>query len=390
MTASELGTNETRTEGVGVLVGNDSSLKLNDSDTVTLEMGATHKNQEYRAALLTTSDGIVTYDADNDAPTIWTDDRGTLTFSNKEITGQDYTSVQGFANSQVSGYLAVWVPVGASDDQDARTAASTDTNPDDKVLHSNAALDSNLLYEGFSNFQPKATINDELTNVVIAKNANLFEKWGITSFEMAPQYRSSGDHTFLDSTIDNGYAFTDRYDLGFETPTKYGTDKDLRTAIKALHQSNMQVMADVVDNQVYNLSGQEVVSASRAGVYGNDVSTGFGTQLYAVNSVGGGKYQAQYGGEYLNELKQQYPDLFEAKTYDYWVKNYSNDGSDPYYTLSQNTRKDMPSSEVIKQWSAKYMNGTNVLGNGMGYVLKDWNTGQYFKIGEKNADFITN
>ena len=26
----------------------------------------------------------------------------------------------------------------------------------------------------------------------------------------------------------------------------------------------------------------------------------------------------------------------------------------------------------------------------MGYVLKDWNTGQYFKIGEKNADFIKN
>ncbi|KMY77295.1 hypothetical protein WZ79_08245 [Leuconostoc mesenteroides subsp. mesenteroides] len=78
---------------------------------------------------------------------------------------------------------------GADDNQDARTAASTDANTDGKVLHSNAALDSNLIYEGFSNFQPKATTNDELTNVVIAKNANLFEKWGITSFEMAPQYR---------------------------------------------------------------------------------------------------------------------------------------------------------------------------------------------------------
>ncbi|GMA69066.1 hypothetical protein GCM10025879_03120 [Leuconostoc litchii] len=391
MTANDLGTDETRTEGVGVLVGNDSSLTLNDSDTVTLEMGAAHKNQKYRAALLTTSDGIVTYSSDDDAPTAWTNNQGTLTFSNKEISGQEYTNVHGYANPQVSGYLAVWVPVGASDDQDSRTAASTDANTDGKVLHSNAALDSNLIYEGFSNFQPKATTNDELTNVVIAKNANLFEKWGITSFEMAPQYRSSGDHTFLDSTIDNGYAFTDRYDLGFETPTKYGTDKDLRTAIKALHQSNMQVMADVVDNQVYNLSGQEVVSASRAGVYGNDIATGFGTQLYAVNSVGGGKYQAQYGGEYLNELKQQYPDLFEAKTYDYWVKNYSNDGSDPYYTLSQSTRQDIPTDEEIKQWSAKYMNGTNVLGNGMGYVLKDWNTGQYFKIGEENSnDFLNN
>ncbi len=213
MTASDLGTDETRTEGVGVLVGNDPSLTLNDSDTVTLEMGAAHKNQKYRAALLTTSDGIVTYSSDDDASTVWTNNQGTLTFSNKEISGQEYTNVQGYANPQVSGYLAVWVPVGASDNQDARKAASTDTNTDDKVLHSNAALDSNLIYEGFSNFQPKATTHDELTNVVIAKNANLFEKWGITSFEMAPQYRSSGDHTFLDSTIDNGYAFTDRYDL---------------------------------------------------------------------------------------------------------------------------------------------------------------------------------
>ncbi|MBZ1503583.1 hypothetical protein J3322_09510, partial [Leuconostoc mesenteroides] len=60
---------------------------------------------------------------------------------------------------------------GADDNQDARTAALTDANLDGKVLHSNAALDSNLIYEGFSNFQPKATTNDELTNVVIAKNA---------------------------------------------------------------------------------------------------------------------------------------------------------------------------------------------------------------------------
>jgi len=50
----------------------------------------------------------------------------------------------------------------------------------------------------------------------------------------------------------------------------------------------------------------------------------------------------------------------------------------------------MPTDEKIKQWSAKYMNRTNVLGNGMGYVLKDWNTGQYYKIGAKNSAFITN
>ncbi|TDM35903.1 glycosyl hydrolase [Leuconostoc citreum] len=385
MTANDLGTSATRTEGLGVIIGNDPKLQLNDSDKVTLDMGAAHKNQKYRAVILTTRDGLATFNSDQ-APTAWTNDQGTLTFSNQEINGQDNTQIRGVANPQVSGYLAVWVPVGASDNQDARTAATTTENHDGKVLHSNAALDSNLIYEGFSNFQPKATTHDELTNVVIAKNADVFNNWGITSFEMAPQYRSSGDHTFLDSTIDNGYAFTDRYDLGFNTPTKYGTDGDLRAAIQALHHANMQVMADVVDNQVYNLPGKEVVSATRAGVYGNDDATGFGTQLYVTNSVGGGQYQEKYAGQYLEALKAKYPDLFEGKAYDYWYKNYANDGSNPYYTLSHGDRESIPADVAIKQWSAKYMNGTNVLGNGMGYVLKDWHNGQYFKLdGDKST-----
>ncbi|WP_142360109.1 glycoside hydrolase family 70 protein, partial [Streptococcus mutans] len=31
----------------------------------------------------------------------------------------------------------------------------------------------------------------------------------------------------------------------------------------------------------------------------------------------------------------------------------------------------MDPSVKIKQWSAKYFNGTNILGRGAGYVLKD-------------------
>ncbi|MCB5012904.1 hypothetical protein LGW42_08790, partial [Streptococcus mutans] len=41
---------------------------------------------------------------------------------------------------------------------------------------------------------------------------------GVTDFEMAPQYVSSTDGSFLDSVIQNGYAFTDRYDLGISKP----------------------------------------------------------------------------------------------------------------------------------------------------------------------------
>ena len=42
---------------------------------------------------------------------------------------------------------------------------------------------------------------------------DVYKRQGITSFEMAPQFVSADDRTFLDSVIQNGYAFTDRYDL---------------------------------------------------------------------------------------------------------------------------------------------------------------------------------
>ena len=70
-----------------------------------------------------------------------------------------------------------------------------------------------MIYEGFSNFQDFVKEDSQYTNKLIAANADLFKSWGITSFEIAPQYVSSKDGTFLDSIIENGYAFTDRYDL---------------------------------------------------------------------------------------------------------------------------------------------------------------------------------
>ncbi|MFM1678620.1 glycoside hydrolase family 70 protein, partial [Streptococcus mutans] len=105
-----------------------------------------------------------------------------------------------------------WVPVGAAADQDVRVAASTAPSTDGKSVHQNAALDSRVMFEGFSNFQAFATKKEEYTNVVIAKNVDKFAEWGVTDFEMAPQYVSSTDGSFLDSVIQNGYAFTDRYD----------------------------------------------------------------------------------------------------------------------------------------------------------------------------------
>jgi dextransucrase len=66
MTATDAGTNETRTQGIAVIESNNPDLKLSSTDQVVVDMGIAHKNQAYRPALLTTKDGIDTYVSDSD------------------------------------------------------------------------------------------------------------------------------------------------------------------------------------------------------------------------------------------------------------------------------------------------------------------------------------
>ena len=387
--ASDKGTDESRTEGIGVIASNKSDLTLGDSDKVVLHMGAAHKNQKYRALLLTNnsydskndgtsqaSTGVISYDSDNKAPTATTDENGDLVFTNKNLTvdgkSEENTAVKGTKNPCVDGYLAVWVPVGAKDDQDARTKASSSAVSSTSHYRVNDAFDSNVIFEGFSNFIYEPATTEQRTNVQIAKNASFFKKLGITSFEMAPQYVSSTDRTFLDSTIYNGYAFTDRYDLALSKNNKYGSAEDLRNAIKALHKEGMQVMADWVPDQIYSLPGQEAVTATRVDDYGNDwPSSSLSKVVYIANTIGGGKYQKEYGGKFLDELKQKYPDLFSK--------------------AQASTGKPMDPSVKITEWSAKYMNGTNILHRGSGYVLRSsssyYNVG-YSKDGSKIAQYL--
>ncbi|MCB4977940.1 glucosyltransferase GtfB, partial [Streptococcus mutans] len=307
--ATDTGDRTTRTSGVAVIEGNNPSLRLKASDRVVVNMGAAHKNQAYRPLLLTTDNGIKAYHSDQEAAGLvrYTNDRGELIFTAADI--------KGYANPQVSGYLGVWVPVGAAADQDVRVAASTAPSTDGKSVHQNAALDSRVMFEGFSNFQAFATKKEEYTNVVIAKNVDKFAEWGVTDFEMAPQYVSSTDGSFLDSVIQNGYAFTDRYDLGISKPNKYGTADDLVKAIKALHSKGIKVMADWVPDQMYAFPEKEVVTATRVDKFGNPVE---GSQiksvLYVADSKSSGKdQQAKYGGAFLEELQAKYPELFARK-----------------------------------------------------------------------------
>ncbi|EHI74032.1 glucosyltransferase-I [Streptococcus criceti] len=348
-----------KTSGMFSLIANNPELELDANEEIKVNVGKIHAGQAYRPLLLTTDKGLQKYLNDSDTNlTKVADKDGFITFKGSEI--------KGYKQVEVNGYLSVWVPVGAKSDQDIRVAASTKANAKgDKSYTASQALDSQLIYEGFSNFQDFVQKDAQYTNKKIAENTDLFKAWGVTSFEMAPQYVSATDGTFLDSIIQNGYAFSDRYDLAMSKNNKYGSKEDLANALKALHAAGIQAIADWVPDQIYQLPGKEVVTASRVDNYGRvKIDQPMVNKLYLANTKSSGKdFQAKYGGEFLAELQKQYPEMFTAKMI--------------------STGKPIDSSVKLKEWSAQYFNGTNVLGRGTDYVLSDEGTGKYFTVNEK-------
>ena len=348
-----------RNSGMVTLIANNPDLKLADGETITVNMGAAHKNQAYRPLLLGTDKGIVSSLTDADTKVVkYTDTQGNLVFTADEI--------KGFKTVDMSGYLAVWVPVGATDDQNVLATPSTKAYKEgDKVYSSSAALEAQVIYEGFSNFQDFVQKDSQYTNKLIAANADLFKSWGITSFEIAPQYVSSTDGTFLDSIIENGYAFTDRYDLAMSKNNKYGSKEDLRDALKALHKQGIQVIADWVPDQLYTLPGKEVVTATRTDTNGKVIDdTSLVNKLYVTNTKSSGQdFQAQYGGAFLEKLQTLYPEIFKE--------------------VMEASGKTIDPSVKIKQWEAKYFNGTNIQKRGSDYVLSDGKL--YFNVNDKGS-----
>ena len=348
-----------RNSGMLTLIANNPDLKLADGETITVNMGAAHKNQAYRPLLLGTDKGIVSSLNDSDTKVVkYTDAQGNLVFTADEI--------KGFKTVDMSGYLSVWVPVGATDDQNVLAKPSTKAYKEgDKVYSSSAALEAQVIYEGFSNFQDFVKEDSQYTNKLIAANADFFKSWGITSFEIAPQYVSSKDGTFLDSIIENGYAFTDRYDLAMSKNNKYGSKEDLRDALKALHKQGIQVIADWVPDQLYTLPGKEVVTATRTDTHGKVIDdTSLVNKLYVTNTKSSGQdFQAQYGGAFLEKLQTLYPEIFKE--------------------VMEASGKTIDPSVKIKQWEAKYFNGTNIQKRGSDYVLSDGKL--YFNVNDKGS-----
>ncbi|MGT2907169.1 glycoside hydrolase family 70 protein [Streptococcus dentiloxodontae] len=353
------GTENSRTSGMLTLVSNNPQLELKKDAVLKVNMGAAHANQAYRPLIRGTENGIVSSLTDADTDVVkYTDASGYLTFTADEI--------KGFSTVDMSGYVSVWVPVGASEDQNVLATASTETKTEgEQVYKPSAALEAQVIYEGFSNFQDFVKTDNQYTNKKIAENTDLFKSWGITSFELAPQYVSTTDGTFLDSIIENGYAFDDRYDLAMSKNNKYGSSEDLRNALKALHAAGIQAIADWVPDQIYTLTGEEVVTATRTDNFGNvNEDAELVKKLYVANTKSSGSdYQAQYGGEYLEYLQKTYPELFTE--------------------VMISTGQTIDASVKIKQWKAEYLNGTNVLDRGSDYVLSDGGT--YFTVTKDGA-----
>ena len=365
MTADDTeGSKYSRTSGQVTLVANNPKLTLDQSAKLNVEMGKIHANQKYRALIVGTADGIKNFTSDADAIAAGyvkeTDSNGVLTFGANDI--------KGYETFDMSGFVAVWVPVGASDDQDIRVAPSTEAKKEGELtLKATEAYDSQLIYEGFSNFQtiPDGSDPSVYTNRKIAENVDLFKSWGVTSFEMAPQFVSADDGTFLDSVIQNGYAFTDRYDIGMSKDNKYGSLADLKAALKSLHAVGISTIADWVPDQIYSLPGDEVVTATRVNNYGETKDGAIiNHSLYAAKTrTFGNDYQGKYGGAFLDELKRLYPQIFDR--------------------VQISNGKRMTTDEKITKWSAKYMNGTNILDRGSEYVLKNGFNGYYGTNGGK-------
>ena len=343
-----------RTSGMAVIVGNNPQMA---EQTISINMGRAHANQQYRNLLDTTDNGL-RYNADGaeNPETLTTDDNGIL-----KVT------VKGYSNPYVSGYLGVWVPV-VSGNQDVTTNAATVSADSNKIFESNAALDSHMIYQSFSMYQPKPTSTENHAYNIIAQNAELFNNLGITDFWMAPPYTSDEN-----SRYNEGYAVADRYNLGTNAnPTKYGSGEELANAIAALHSAGLKVQADIVMNHMIGLSGQEAVTVTRASDRGMQVYVNgktYANQIYFPYTRGGGEGQKNYGGKYLDELQKKYPELFTTKAVSTGV------APDP--------------SVHITEWSAKYQNGTSLQNIGIGLAVKLPNGEYAYLSSSDNKSFNT-
>nr|WP_243862281.1 Ig-like domain repeat protein [Frigoribacterium faeni] len=157
---------------------------------------------------------------------------------------------------------------------------------------SGEALDSRVIFQDFSFYQPY----ESDTYTTLAARAEELADLGVTDVWTAPASRA------LNAYNEEGYAITDRYDLGEfpaghggATATKYGTSDELKAAIAAMHDAGMSVQADIVPNQIYNYQDREVVRVTAVNQWGTPDNPKVVNKLYEVYTKGSAAGQQKYG-----------------------------------------------------------------------------------------------
>ncbi len=349
-----------RNSGIAVIVTNGEYGK---SETEKVSLGQQHANQEYVRILGNDGDTVTT-----SQETVTTNGNGEATFPVNE-TASFAAANKKPSNPNMVGHLGVWVPKDAPANQDVRTQPSEVTEPaDGKIYHSNAAIDSHVIYEAFSLYLP----DEKNMYQTIGDRADELAGLGLTDIWMPPAYRS-----FNMTRYGEGYSIADRYDLGENTPTKYGTDIELRGALVKMHDQNLKVQMDLVPNQVLGMGQQEAVTVYRGDRFGRNFNQSDTLQKYLDQDIagefiyfpytkGGGDKQKQYGGEFLADLQQNYPSLFN--------------------TPAKSTGEAPDPSVKIKQWQAKYQNGSSLQNLGINLAMKvNQNEYAYLKDGDNQV-----
>lgn len=179
----------------------------------------------------------------------------------------------------------------------------TDVNANVEINQVNAGylnvddLDNRVIFQNFSLFQPY----EKNMYQVLSDNVSQLKKLGITDVWTAPGYRSFGMSRYME-----GYAISDRYDLGEfpqgvnnEKATKYGTSDELKKFVETYHNNGMKVQMDLVPNQMFGMTDRQYTNVNRVDASGNLWHRGTLTKIinqpYFAYTKGSFAGQQKYG-----------------------------------------------------------------------------------------------
>lgn len=222
-------------------------------------------------------------------------------------------------------------------------------------------LDNRVIFQNFSLFQPyEKNMYNKLTQSV-----NALKEWGITDVWTAP-----GSRSFDIARYSEGYALTDRYDLGEfnqglngEKATKYGTSDELKNLINRLHQSDIKIQMDLVPNQMFGMSDRQYTKVTRVNSDGNvwapnGSQTQWRDRPYLAYTKGSFQGQKKYGvikewnqNHFIGtSLQNQGDRLFKDGR--------QNNGSPYYYLNSKNYKlpSDLETKTILSAFSKGQVN----------------------------------